>query len=70
MIDKHQDTAFPASVGFHSHSGLSQRAYIATAALTGILANPNTTMQGMNKAHQNAVRVADALLAELDKERG
>jgi hypothetical protein len=44
--------------------GMSLRAYIATAALQGMVVNPNITTEQLA---QYSVECADALIAELNK---
>ena len=50
-----------------SNGGMSLRAYIATAALQGILACPDTAMPTPEKWAEAACKYADALIAELNK---
>ncbi len=47
--------------------GLNLRTYIATAALQGILANPESWLIGSESRSERAVKEADSLLAELAK---
>ena len=57
--------------GIVEHStmfGLSKREYAAIAAMQGALANPEDTMS-ISTLASYAVRQADALLAELAKEK-
>ena len=59
--------AFPTPVP--SQPGLTKREYIAAKALQGIVANTSTGYNSNVKATATfAVALADALLAELEKE--
>jgi len=61
---------YPTSVGFEKHEevcfGLTKREQFAMAAMQGILAKPEVSM---NYAAQDAVKLADELLAELEKSK-
>jgi hypothetical protein len=50
--------------------GIDIRTYIATAALQGLLANPERTCNSVDDDAVTAVMAADALIAELNKSRG
>lgn len=71
MTKKDGGPAFPRedyqTDGSPGQSGMSLRAYIATHALAGLLANSahNTTIA---KDAELAIGAADALIAELDRE--
>lgn len=64
------ESAFPNPNGY-AQCGLTVRAYIATKALQGILANPNAHELVPDSSERGpaymAVRCADALIAELSK---
>lgn len=59
--------AFPAP-GTASHSqGLTKREEFAKAAMQGVMANPNCTVNSFAQNARASVSMADALLAELAK---
>ena len=62
------DTYHPNGQVQYGSNGLSLRAYIATAALQGIRANPAYTSTP-GECAKWAVEDADALIAELNKEK-
>jgi hypothetical protein len=72
-----QEPVFPRSNDFNpdygdnSHDGMSLRAYIATHALQGIIHTYTRTIGEFHtKAHAElAIIYADALIAELNKEK-
>lgn len=67
-----EDGRVECSSAYTGESGLTVRAYIATALASGIMANPN--YKGVKEGliaevviAENAVKFADALIAELSK---
>ncbi len=67
--------AFPAEggndSGLHANPGLTTRAHFAAMAMQGVLADPNVRFRGDEDYEENAsvcVKMADALIAELNKE--
>lgn len=62
------DCAFPnPSRGFENNKGLTKRELIAAMAMQGLCSNPGIK-PGLN-VEQFSVRMADALLAELEKSK-
>ena len=63
--------AFPCTMpeNCDSFKGMSLRCYIATAALQGLIACPGIESDGYTGMAEWAVEYADALIAELAKER-
>ena len=66
--------AFPRFTSSSTMDGMSLRAYIATAALQGMLAGPTwqpndaePELSGTQRYAKQAVLLADALIAELNK---
>ena len=61
--------AFPRITTGSAYDGMSLRAYIATAALQGLLANPICTTHAPLSYYPNrAIEYADALIAKLNEE--
>ena len=61
--------AFPHGRPYDTAHGLTKREYFAAKALQGLLANPNHDGKFSDFA-EDAVKHADALLAELAKTEG
>ncbi len=67
------EPAFPRNYDADGHNGISLRAYIATAALQGLLAGPEVARSKLEidsfcrTSAQYSVKLADALIAELAK---
>ncbi len=62
-----QEMGMGGIVGEGTNPGMNLRTYIATAALQGILANPESWLIGSESRSERAVKEADSLLKELAK---
>ena len=68
-----EQNAFPIvlqhglSADSHVEVGLTKREYFAAMAMQGILANENTGLSPNEVVAKESVKLADLLLAELDK---
>lgn len=63
------DPAFPVSqdqLDYRPRAGITIRAYFAGVALQGLLASERGFVR-MDEAPENAVKIADALIEELNK---
>ena len=74
MTIKRTDSAFPSETITYPNGemeygapGMSLRAYVATAALQGLLANPNIPIIQPAAYASDALIYADALIEELNK---
>lgn len=72
-MSNRDEPAFPARLSFRGDeqlfAGMTKREYFAALAMQGLCADPNNhdIFSSIEHAAQNAVAIADALLAELER---